>query len=75
MGSKNTNASRAVSHSEKRLYTLKEAAGYLGRSEWSMREIIWSGEIPVVRQNGGRKIYLDIIDLDKFIDQNKGRYL
>ena len=59
----------------KRLYTLKEAAGYLGRSVWSMREIIWAGEIPVVRQNGGRKIYLDVLDLNVFIDKNKGQYL
>ena len=26
---------------QKRLYTLKEAAEYLGRSEWGMRELIW----------------------------------
>jgi len=25
----------------KRLYTLKEGAAYLGRSEWGMRELIW----------------------------------
>jgi hypothetical protein len=38
----------------KRLYTLKEAAQYLGRSAWSMRELIWAGEIPIVRGNGNR---------------------
>ena len=58
----------------KRLYTLREAAQYMGRSEWSMRELIWSGEIPVVRQAGGRKIFLDVHDLEKFIDQNKSTY-
>ena len=58
----------------KRLFTLKEAADYLGRSEWSMRELIWSGAIPVVRPDGGRKIYLDIIDLDSFITKNKSVY-
>jgi excisionase family DNA binding protein len=50
---------------QKRLFTLKEAAQYLGRSVWSMRELIWAGVIPVVRQEGGRKIYLDKIDLDR----------
>jgi len=55
----------------KRLYTLKEAAEYLGRSEWSMRELIWSGAIPVVRAEQGRKIFLDIEDLNDFIKLNK----
>ena len=56
----------------KRLYTLKEAAEYLGRSEWSMRELIWSGSIRVVKV--GRKIYVDIEDLNDFINRNKSFY-
>jgi excisionase family DNA binding protein len=68
--------SREISNpKKKRLYTLKEAAEYFGRSEWSMRELIWAGEIPVVRQEGGRKIFLDIEDLNNFIDRNKTTYL
>ncbi len=59
----------------KRLYTLKEAAEYLGRSEWGMRELIWSGTIPVVKTEGARKIFLDIDDLNNFIDRNKSTYL
>jgi len=59
----------------KRLFTLKEAAEYLGRSGWSMRELVWAGKIPVVRQDGGRKIFLDIEDLNNFIDRNKSTYL
>jgi len=58
----------------KRLYTLKEAAEYLGRSEWGMRELIWAGKIPVVKVEGGRKIFLDILDLMEFIDRNKLTY-
>lgn len=58
----------------KRLYTLKEAAIYLGRSEWGMRELAWSGKIPVVREEGGRKIYFDIGDLIEFINKNKSAY-
>lgn len=60
---------------KKRLFTLKEAAEYLGRSEWGMRHLAWSGEIPVVRIEGGRKIFLDIEDLDDFINRNKSTYL
>jgi excisionase family DNA binding protein len=59
----------------KRLYTLKEGAEYLGRSKWGMRELIWSGEIPVVRTGRGRKIFLDIEDLNNFINRNKSIYL
>lgn len=53
----------------KRLYNLKEAAEYLGRSEWSMRELQWKGALPVVRD--GRRIYFDIQDLDSYIESNK----
>ena len=59
----------------KRLFTLKEAAEYLGRSKWSMRELVWSGSIPVVKPEGARKIFLDIEDLNNFIDRNKSTYL
>lgn len=58
----------------KRLYTLKEAAEYLGRSEWGMRDLIWKQVIPVVKQPMCRKIYLDVSDLDAFIDKNKALY-
>lgn len=53
----------------KRLYTIKEAALYLGRSVWSMRELVWSGKIPFIKD--GRKFYFDIKDLDDYIDRNK----
>lgn len=58
----------------KRLYTLKEAAEYLGRSEYSMRELIWSGQIRVVMNNGGRKIFVDIEDLEAYVEENKVTY-
>jgi excisionase family DNA binding protein len=58
----------------KRLYTLKEAARYLGRSVWGLRELIWAGKIPVVRGERSRKIFLDIEDLDDFICRHKGIY-
>lgn len=59
----------------KRLFTLKEAGVYLGRSEYSVRTMIWSGILPVVKNpNGadsGKKQWIDIVDMDKFIDRNK----
>ena len=53
----------------KRLFSVEEAAQYLGRSSWSVRRLIWSGELPEVRV--GRRIHLDVRDMDTFIDRNK----
>lgn len=62
---------RQASAITKRLYTVQEAAEYLGRSVWSVRELIWAGRLPIVRV--GRRIHLDLYDLDTFIEQNKIR--
>jgi excisionase family DNA binding protein len=56
----------------KRLFTIPEAGEYLGRSTWSVRELIWAGSLPVVKV--GKRIHLDIYDLDKWIEKNKTRY-
>ena len=53
----------------KRLYTIPEAAMYLGRSTWSVRRLIWDGEIPAVRAGG--RVHVDVQDMDSFIDRNK----
>ena len=55
----------------KRLYSIPEAAQYLGRSPWSVRHLVWSGALPEVR--AGRRIHLDIKDMDAFIEMNKQR--
>ncbi|PIV20161.1 MAG: hypothetical protein COZ69_11005 [Deltaproteobacteria bacterium CG_4_8_14_3_um_filter_45_9] len=57
----------------KRLFTLKEAALYLGRGLHGVRDMVWKGEVPVVRN--GRKMFLDIRDLDTFIERNKTTYV
>ena len=54
---------------KKRLYSIPEAAEYLGRSIWSVRELIWDGKLPCVKV--GRRIHLDIIDLNQWIERNK----
>jgi hypothetical protein len=54
-----------------RLLPLKKAAEYLGLTVWAMRERIWAGQIPVVRFPGGRKMYIDIQDIEDFIRRNK----
>jgi len=53
----------------KRLYTVKEAAEYLGHTVWGLRSLIWSKTLPVVQN--GRKQFVDIFDLNTFIEKNK----
>ena len=55
----------------KRLYSIKDASIYLGRSECAIREMIWAGKMPSVRFD--RRIYIDINDLEKLIETNKTR--
>ncbi len=53
----------------KRLYSINEASIYLGRSVWAVREMLWAGKLPFIKD--GRRILLDILDLEKWIDQHK----
>ncbi len=54
---------------EKRLYSVKETSRYLGRSIWAVREMIWAGKLPCIKD--GRRILLDIRDLENWIEKNK----
>ena len=58
--------SEAVS---KRLYSVKEAARYLGRSPWTIRRLFRDGVLREVRQ--GRRVMLDIVDLEQFVEKYK----
>ena len=71
MNIKQKEAPGIPNHLSPRLLPLKQGAEYLGLTIWAMRERIWAGQIPVVKFPGGRKQYVDIRDLDKFIDDNK----
>lgn len=62
---------KAQGISNPRLLSLKDAAAWLGLTVWAMRERIWSGDIPVVQFPGGRKMYVDRLDMEKFIQKNK----
>jgi excisionase family DNA binding protein len=54
---------------EPRLLSVKEAAGYLGRSMASLRHMIADGGLPIVRSD--HRVFLDIRELDKWIDENR----
>lgn len=56
----------------KRLYSVSEAAYYLGRTVDALREIIWAGKIPIVKAD--RRVLLDVRDLDDYIERNKTRF-
>jgi len=53
----------------KRLYDLKEASLYMGRTVCALREMIWAGKISVVKD--GRRILVDVYDMDRWIEQSK----
>jgi hypothetical protein len=77
MTSKNTidksskKAQRISNPLKKRLFDLKEAAIYLGRPVFSVRTLIWNGALPVIKD--GRKLYLDVVDMNDYIERNKER--
>ena len=62
-----------------RLFSLPDAALYLGISYWSVRDLVANGTLPRVklplRGNGDgrslRRILIDRRDLDRLIDTNK----
>lgn len=53
----------------KRLYTIREAAEFLGRSEEAVRTLCEKGKLPVVRID--RRIQLDVRDLELVIELHK----
>ena len=54
-----------------RLLPMKEAALYLGRGLDSTREMVYAGVFPVIQVGDHSKIWIDIRDLDSWIDENK----
>ncbi len=55
----------------RRLYDIEAIHVYLGVPIHTVREMIWRGDLPYVRI--GRRQYLDIRDVDIFIEANKQR--
>ena len=65
----NKKAHRIHNPVNKRLYSIKEAAVYLGRPVWGIRSLIWDGKIRYIQD--GRKYYLDVKDMDAYIESQK----
>jgi excisionase family DNA binding protein len=52
-----------------RLFSVDEAAVYLGRSKEAVEHMIGAGKLAVVRAD--RRVFLDVRDLDRWIEANK----
>ncbi len=68
MNGSNGAITEAVATSQ-RLLPLPEAARYLGCTLWSVRELIWKGQLPYTRI--GRRFQVDVRDLDEFVERKK----
>jgi excisionase family DNA binding protein len=60
---------QTIAKTQARLRSLRGAAFYLGLSYWTVRGLIWDGQLPYVRV--GRRILIDCEDLDDFIERCK----
>jgi excisionase family DNA binding protein len=54
------------------LLSLKEGSAYLGISPWTLRDLVFRGDLPCVRIN--RRMLVDRQDLDHYLDRAKIRY-
>jgi len=54
-----------------RLLTVEQAGGYIGRTRESVQHLIASSKLPCVKAD--RRNFLDVRDLDAWIEANKSR--
>lgn len=52
-----------------RLLTVNQAGIYLGRSKEAVQHLVSSGKLPTVRTD--RRVFIDVLDLDRLIEENK----
>ena len=57
----------------KRLISQKEAASYLGISYWTLRDLVFQGELAHIKI--GRRVLLDLEDLEDYIQKAKVQHL
>lgn len=56
-----------------RLISIKQAAAETGISEWTLRDLIASGDLPVIRPPKNRRVFIDRRDLDHCLEAWKER--
>jgi excisionase family DNA binding protein len=52
-----------------RLLSVEQAAVYIGRTKEAVQHMIASAKLPTVRTD--RRVFIDVLDLDRWIDTNK----
>jgi excisionase family DNA binding protein len=67
----NKKTAQRTTHPVARLMTVKQAAFYIGHSVPSMRDMLYRRELQCI-QKGKGKVWIDIKDLDQWIEQSKG---
>ena len=60
---------QASPESQPRLLSIEAAASYIGVSKWTLRDLIFRGDIPCVRIK--RRLLVDVLDLDAYIARFK----
>jgi len=65
-------ASKGQNRSPVRLLNVKSAGRYLSLSLWTVRGMVFRGEVPFVR--AGRRILIDVRDLDQWIEDHKEQF-
>ncbi len=53
----------------RRLCSLTDAARYLAVSDWTVRQMVWRGDLPHIKT--GKRILIDLKDLDGWIEREK----
>jgi excisionase family DNA binding protein len=56
-----------------RLLTIDQAALYVGRTREATQHLVASGKIPTVRTD--RRVFIDRLDLDRWIEEHKDHSL
>jgi excisionase family DNA binding protein len=54
---------------QKRLLSVEEGAEYLGRTKEAVQHMIAAGKLPIVKSD--RRVFLDVRDLDAWIERSK----
>lgn len=58
-----------IANGRPRLLNIKKASLYSGIPIWGIRNLIWNEQLPFLKI--GKKFYLDVNDIDKWICENK----
>jgi excisionase family DNA binding protein len=62
---------RAADNSGRRLLKVKQAAEYLSISRWSLRKLVQSQQLRIVKLEDRGPWLLDVRDLDHFVETHK----